>query len=72
MDAERGFQWALLAAAVLLTFLLLRANLSVILGAVLLAYLLSTPYELLEPLLGDRLAAMSDFGVLGVEVVTEF
>lgn len=59
MDAERGFQWALLAVAILLAFLLLRPFLSVILGAVLLAYLLSTPYALLEPLVGERLAAMS-------------
>ncbi|MHB9288640.1 AI-2E family transporter [Halobacteriales archaeon Cl-PHB] len=59
MDAERGFQVALLAVAIVLTFLLLRPFLSVILGAVLLAYLLSTPYAMLEPLVGERLAAMS-------------
>lgn len=57
MDVERGFQLVLLAVAGLLTFMLLWPYLSVILGAILLAYLLSTPYEWLAPKIGDRVAA---------------
>jgi predicted PurR-regulated permease PerM len=59
MDAERGFQLVLLAIAVVLVFLLLRPFLSVILGAILLAYLLSAPYDWLAPRIGERLAAIS-------------
>ncbi|WP_159900266.1 AI-2E family transporter [Salinirussus salinus] len=59
MDAERGFQLVLLAIAVVLVFLLLRPFLSVILGAILLAYLLSAPYDWLAPRVGERIAAIS-------------
>lgn len=58
MDADRWFQVALLAVAGLLTFMLLRPYLSVILAAILLAYLLSAPYEWLAPRVGDRAAAL--------------
>jgi predicted PurR-regulated permease PerM len=59
MDAERGFQVALLAVTVSLLFLLFRPYVTAILAAVLLAYLLDTPYDLLAPRLGDRLAALA-------------
>jgi predicted PurR-regulated permease PerM len=73
MDAERGFQLVLLAIAVVLVFLLLRPFLSVILGAILLAYLLSAPYDWLAPRIGERIAAISlilaTFSTLLVPVV---
>ncbi len=59
MDVERGFQFLMLAVAAILTVLLLLPFLSVILAGILLAYLLSTPYDMLAPRLGDRLAAFS-------------
>lgn len=61
MDAERGFQLVLLSVSGVLTVMLLLPYLSVLLGAVLLAYLLSTPYAWLAPRIGDRVAA---FGLI--------
>lgn len=58
MDTERVFQVVLLAVAAILTFLLLRPYLTVILGGVLLAYVLSTPYQWLAPRVGERIAAI--------------
>lgn len=59
MDTERGFKLALLATATLLTILLLLPYMVMILAAILLAYLLSTPYDWLEPKIGERPAAFS-------------
>jgi len=59
MHPERSAQLLLLAAAGLLTLLLLLPFRSAILGAVLLAYLLQRPYRALEPRVGDRPAALA-------------
>lgn len=69
MDAERGFQLFLLAASGLLTVLLLLPYLSVILGAVLLAYVLSTPQAWLADRIGDRLAAFGLIVATGVALL---
>jgi predicted PurR-regulated permease PerM len=69
MDAERGFQLFLLAASGLLTVLLLLPYLSVILGAVLLAYMLSTPHAWLADRVGDRLAAFGLIVATGVALL---
>jgi len=58
MDGERTFRWLLLAVSGLLTFLLLYQYLTVILGAILLAYLLGPAQRWIGPKLGDRVTAV--------------
>jgi predicted PurR-regulated permease PerM len=58
MEVERGFQIALFVIAGSLTLLLFLPYLTVILGAILLAYVLSPAHERLAPHVGERIAAL--------------
>lgn len=72
MHPERSAQLLLLAAAGLLTLLLLLPFRSAILGAILIAYLLQWPYEALEPHVGDRPAALALVTATVVVLVVPF
>lgn len=72
MDARRAFQVALLALTGLLAFLLLVQYLTVILGAVLLAYLLIWPHRWIAPYVGERPAAIGLIVLTTVVLVIPF